>query len=95
MLRPLRLPCVLIGDPRLGGISATISAYDSLTMRGYDVDAILLLEPPAKPGTPSFNNAAAIRRHLDKAVHRLGMRTEVLSLPGCAAPTPEELVEAR
>ncbi|KAI0090188.1 onanonoxo-7-onima-8-eninoihtemlysoneda [Irpex rosettiformis] len=40
--RPLRLPTILIGDSRLGGISATISAYESLTLRGYDVDAVLL-----------------------------------------------------
>ncbi|KAJ7077430.1 PLP-dependent transferase [Mycena belliarum] len=40
--RPLFLPTILIGDSRLGGISATISAYESLLMRGYIVDAILL-----------------------------------------------------
>ncbi|KAJ7328822.1 PLP-dependent transferase [Mycena albidolilacea] len=40
--RPLFLPTVLIGDSRLGGISATISAYESLLLRGYIVDAILL-----------------------------------------------------
>lgn len=40
--RPLHLPTILIGDSRLGGISATISAYESLTLRGYDIDAVLL-----------------------------------------------------
>ncbi|KAJ6632138.1 onanonoxo-7-onima-8-eninoihtemlysoneda [Mycena sp. CBHHK59/15] len=40
--RPLFLPTVLVGDSRLGGISATISAYESLLMRGYIVDSILL-----------------------------------------------------
>ncbi len=45
MLRPLRLPALLVGDPRLGGISATLSAYESLLLRGYDVDAILLMDP--------------------------------------------------
>ncbi|KAJ7102840.1 onanonoxo-7-onima-8-eninoihtemlysoneda [Mycena epipterygia] len=40
--RPLFLPTILIGDSRLGGISATISAYESLLLRGYVVDAILL-----------------------------------------------------
>lgn len=42
MLRPLRLPTVLIGDSNLGGISTTKSAYDSLIMAGYDVEALLL-----------------------------------------------------
>lgn len=44
LLRPLRLPCVLVGDARLGGISATLSAYESLVLRGYDVDALLLMD---------------------------------------------------
>ncbi|KAF8428867.1 PLP-dependent transferase [Boletus edulis BED1] len=40
--RPLFLPTVLVGDPKLGGISSTISSYESLVLRGYIVDAILL-----------------------------------------------------
>ena len=40
--RPLFLPTVLIGDSRLGGISSTISAYESLLLRGYIIDALLL-----------------------------------------------------
>ncbi|KAF7290678.1 PLP-dependent transferase [Mycena indigotica] len=40
--RPLFLPTILIGDSRLGGISATISAYESLLLRGYMVDSVLL-----------------------------------------------------
>ena len=40
--RPLFLPTLLIGDSRLGGISSTISAYESLSLRGYIVDALLL-----------------------------------------------------
>ncbi|KAK0725535.1 hypothetical protein B0H67DRAFT_641940 [Lasiosphaeris hirsuta] len=39
---PLRLPVVLIGDAKLGGISQTISAFESLKIRGYDVEAVLL-----------------------------------------------------
>lgn len=41
---PLRLPSILIGDSRLGGISQTISAFESLRMRGYDVESVLLFE---------------------------------------------------
>ncbi|KAH7884557.1 pyridoxal phosphate-dependent transferase [Phlebopus sp. FC_14] len=40
--RPLFLPTVLIGDSKLGGISSTISSYESLSLRGFIVDAILL-----------------------------------------------------
>jgi len=40
--RPFRIPAVLVGDGRLGGISGTVSAYESLKLRGYDVVAIVL-----------------------------------------------------
>lgn len=40
--RPLRLPTFLVGDSRLGGIGSTISAWESLHTRGYDVDSIAL-----------------------------------------------------
>lgn len=39
---PLRVPVVLVGDSRLGGISQTISAFESLHLRGYDVQSVLL-----------------------------------------------------
>lgn len=38
---PFRLPGILVGDGRLGGISGTISAYESLTLRGYDIAAVI------------------------------------------------------
>lgn len=41
LYRPFRFPAVLVGDGRLGGISGTISAYESLTLRGYDVVAVI------------------------------------------------------
>ncbi|KAF9484363.1 PLP-dependent transferase [Pholiota conissans] len=40
--RPLFLPTVLVGDSQLGGISTTISSYESLLLRGYTVDAVVL-----------------------------------------------------
>ncbi|KAH6685821.1 hypothetical protein F5X68DRAFT_209378 [Plectosphaerella plurivora] len=39
---PLRTPIVLVGDSRLGGISQTIAAYESLKLRGLDVEAVML-----------------------------------------------------
>lgn len=42
LYRPFRLPALLVGDGRLGGISSTISAYESLKLRGYDVVAVVL-----------------------------------------------------
>lgn len=42
--RPLRLPTILVASPHLGGISTTVSSYESLLLRGYSVDALLCLE---------------------------------------------------
>ncbi|KAF2808218.1 PLP-dependent transferase [Mytilinidion resinicola] len=42
IFRPLRLPVVLVGDHRLGGIATTLSAAESLTLRGYDLVAVVL-----------------------------------------------------
>ncbi|ORY69120.1 pyridoxal phosphate-dependent transferase [Pseudomassariella vexata] len=44
LYRPLRLPVVLVADFRLGGISSTIAAYESLLVRGYDVESVLVFE---------------------------------------------------
>ncbi|KAJ4827784.1 Bifunctional dethiobiotin synthetase/7,8-diamino-pelargonic acid aminotransferase, mitochondrial [Turnera subulata] len=41
LYRPFRLPGVLVGDGRLGGISGTISAYETLKLRGYDIVAVV------------------------------------------------------
>lgn len=43
LYRPLRLPVILVADPRLGGISASLAAYETLSSRGYDVYGIALL----------------------------------------------------
>lgn len=40
----MRVPVVLVGDSRLGGISQTVSAFESLHVRGYDVQSVLLFE---------------------------------------------------
>ncbi|TFY58462.1 hypothetical protein EVJ58_g6409 [Rhodofomes roseus] len=42
--RPLFLPTVLVGDAHLGGISTTISSYESLLLRGYIIDLVLLFK---------------------------------------------------
>lgn len=38
------MPTILVASPHLGGISTTISAYESLRIRGYDVEALLCFE---------------------------------------------------
>lgn len=44
LYRPLRLPVLLVADHRLGGISSSISAFESLHIRGYDLDSVLVFE---------------------------------------------------
>ncbi|KAE9367806.1 onanonoxo-7-onima-8-eninoihtemlysoneda [Stipitochalara longipes BDJ] len=44
LYRPLRLPICLVADHHLGGISASISAFESLHIRGYDLDTVLQFE---------------------------------------------------
>ncbi|PWN53236.1 PLP-dependent transferase [Violaceomyces palustris] len=42
LLRPLRLPTILIGSSELGGISTTRASFESLSMMGYEVEAVLM-----------------------------------------------------
>lgn len=42
LYRPFRLPVLLVGDHKLGGIGTTISAWESLHVRGYDVQGVAL-----------------------------------------------------
>eukprot|EP00002_Diphylleia_rotans_P030850 TRINITY_DN6383_c0_g1_i2.p2 TRINITY_DN6383_c0_g1~~TRINITY_DN6383_c0_g1_i2.p2 ORF type:complete len:361 (+),score=78.65 TRINITY_DN6383_c0_g1_i2:50-1132(+) len=44
LYRPLRYPVILVADPKLGGISVTLTAYESLVLRGYDVACILTMD---------------------------------------------------
>ena len=56
--RPLRLPAVLVGDHKLGGIASTISAAESLIMRGYDLDAVVCFDDQSK-----YQNAEYLKRY--------------------------------
>lgn len=42
--RPLRFPVVLVGDGALGGISTTLTCYESLLLRGYDIPIIASID---------------------------------------------------
>lgn len=44
LYRPFRLPVVLVGDSQLGGISTSLSSFESLHLRGYDLSAFVLFE---------------------------------------------------
>ena len=63
--RPFRLPIILVGDSKLGGITTTLSAYESLRLRGYTVHAIVMIE---HPGTNKYGNVVMIREHLERSM---------------------------
>lgn len=44
LYRPLRLPAIFVADWHLGGISTSVSAYESLRLRGYDVAGVAVLK---------------------------------------------------
>lgn len=75
----LGLPCILVGDPRLGGISATLCALEALANRRQDVSAVLFLGADGIDG-----NAAGLQEALEK----LGRNTKVFSIPP-PPPFPE------
>jgi dethiobiotin synthetase/adenosylmethionine--8-amino-7-oxononanoate aminotransferase len=61
--RSFRFPIILVGDSKLGGITTTLSAYESLRLRGYTVHAIVMIE---HHGTDKYGNVVMIREHLER-----------------------------
>ncbi|KAJ3066793.1 hypothetical protein HDU98_009932 [Podochytrium sp. JEL0797] len=60
--KSLRLPSILIGDPKLGGISTTLCSYESLRARGFDVPLILMFE------NTRYLNHEIVRANVDAMV---------------------------
>lgn len=60
IFRPMRLPVILVGDHRLGGIASTISACESLLIRGYDVDAVVCFDDGGK-----YENSKYLKGHFE------------------------------
>jgi dethiobiotin synthetase/adenosylmethionine--8-amino-7-oxononanoate aminotransferase len=72
---------VLVGDAALGGISATVSAYESLLLRGHDVVALAMVDEPRR------GNFGALKKLLGgAAAHRWGGELPFVPLPPCAPP---------
>jgi dethiobiotin synthetase/adenosylmethionine--8-amino-7-oxononanoate aminotransferase len=85
ILRSLRLPTVLVGDHRLGGITSTISAAESLIMRGYDIDAVVCFEDHSK-----YENAAYLQQYFAKVAIPTFALPWIPSLDGIGPGTKEE-----
>ncbi|KAK3117604.1 hypothetical protein LTR53_000832 [Teratosphaeriaceae sp. CCFEE 6253] len=64
LYRPLRLPIFLVGDHQLGGIGTTISAWESLHIRGYDVHTVALF------AESRYDNHTYLKEYFaDRGVH--------------------------
>ncbi|KAL2427111.1 Bifunctional dethiobiotin synthetase/adenosylmethionine-8-amino-7-oxononanoate aminotransferase [Exophiala dermatitidis] len=81
LYRPLRLPTLLIGDSKLGGISTTISAFESLHVRGYDLDSVILFDDP------QWGNYGYLERHFQE---KHGVETHALPLPPARRDDPRD-----
>lgn len=93
---PLGLPTVLVGDGRLGGISCTLAAIESLVSRGYKIHGVVLLE---SEGGAFGNNADALRDYVSRPLMlrskslpelRSDPMRSIMSLPPLP-PEPEPL----
>ena len=78
--RSLLPPAILIASPELGGISTTISAYESLLLRGYHLDSVLVLKEDR------YENWTYFRDWFGEK----GISVGVVESPPERAPTVEE-----
>ena len=65
MYHQLRLPVVLVGDSRLGGISATIAAYEALFTRAYQIPVIAMIDT-VDGLSDRYGNAAFLLEYFQK-----------------------------
>lgn len=77
LFAPLRAPVILVGDAKLGGISQTIAAFESLKVRGYDVEMVLLLR------NAEYDNHVYLREYFAKGLTKVPVET--------LAPPPERV----
>ncbi|KAJ3045099.1 hypothetical protein HDV00_011824 [Rhizophlyctis rosea] len=61
--RPFRHPVILVGDSKLGGVSTTLSAYESLLIRGYDIASVVMFH------SDRYLNHEAVQRNVEKGVN--------------------------
>ncbi|EGF76870.1 hypothetical protein BATDEDRAFT_20952 [Batrachochytrium dendrobatidis JAM81] len=60
LYRTFRFPVILVGDSQLGGISTTLTSYESLLMRGFDVPCVVMFD------NPKYSNHTIVRSNLEK-----------------------------
>ncbi|GAA5989054.1 hypothetical protein JCM10908_006286 [Rhodotorula pacifica] len=78
--RSLLPPTILVASAALGGISTTISAYESLLLRGYDVDAVLVFK----------EDYYANWSYFEKWFTERGIKVGIVEHPPGQLPSPAE-----
>jgi dethiobiotin synthetase/adenosylmethionine--8-amino-7-oxononanoate aminotransferase len=61
IMRSLRLPVILVGDSKLGGISSTLTAFESLKLRGFEIPFIIMFNT-------NYKNHEIIKNNTDSKV---------------------------
>jgi dethiobiotin synthetase/adenosylmethionine--8-amino-7-oxononanoate aminotransferase len=101
LYQQLRFPVILVGDGKLGGISATLSALESLILRGFDVHGIVFIQDLANSSNTDvgFSNHLAVREYASRKLKlRSGLgkalfedpEQSIISLPSLP-PFPQPL----
>lgn len=94
----LKLPVMLVGDSKLGGISSTLTALEALLFRGYTVDALIMIRTSSAESDKDCVNISACQEYLSRNVIQSKFsrgnaphpETQVFSLP-CTPPFPQPL----
>jgi dethiobiotin synthetase/adenosylmethionine--8-amino-7-oxononanoate aminotransferase len=100
---PLRevVSVILIGDGRLGGISATLSSLEALVTRGYNVSGILMIRPDGEEKNQHTTNREALIEYARSVASSMNAPTcpifhnpeaSILNFPALP-PEPEPLME--
>lgn len=104
LYRPLqeRSAVILIGDGRLGGISATLSSLDALLTRGYAVAGVLMIRPEGQGANDAHTNREALQEYAHSVASSSTKSIDsplfadpdaaILSLPALP-PEPEPLMD--
>ena len=74
IFRAMRLPGILVGDGRLGGIASTMSAMESLILRGVDISCVIVHDK-------GFRNEEAIQDMMRSFKTYAGYSIPVFVLP--------------
>lgn len=89
--RPLRLPGVLVGDSKLGGVSSTISAYESLRLRGIDTNILLIFQDLEKSSSIEYQNWKFLEKYFEEKRRDAAWKDSVPHVVSLPHPPPVDI----